>query len=90
MIRIRQIKLNIDENENNLKQKISQKLKIKENDILSYKINKKSIDARKEIMYVYEIDAEIKNENIILKKHLNDIIKTPDETYKLPKPGNKK
>lgn len=90
MIRIRQIKLNIDENENNLKQKISQKLKIKENDILTYKINKKSIDARKEIMYVYEIDAEIKNENIILKKHLNDIIKTPDETYKLPKPGNKK
>ena len=90
MIRIRQIKLNIDENENNLKQKISQKLKIKENDILSYKINKKSIDARKEIMYVYEIDAEIKNENIILKKHLNDIIKTPDETYKLPKSGNKK
>ena len=89
MLRIRQIKLNIDENENNLKQKISQKLKIKENDILSYKINKKSIDARKEIMYVYEIDAEIKNENIILKKHLNDIIKTPDETYKLPKPGNK-
>ena len=38
MIRIRQIKLNIDENENNLKQKISQKLKIKENDILTYKI----------------------------------------------------
>ena len=67
MIRIRQIKLNIDENENNLKQKISQKLKIKENDILSYKINKKSIDARKEIMYVYEIDAEIKVLNIPTK-----------------------
>lgn len=92
MIRIRQIKLQVNEDENKLKHKISQKLKIKESDILNYKINKKSIDARKKenIMYVYEIDAKIKNENTILKKHLSDVIQTPDETYKLPKPGNKK
>ena len=41
MIRIRQIKLPINHNENDLKIKIAKKLKIKENDILSYKINKK-------------------------------------------------
>lgn len=90
MIRIREIKLNI--NQNNLKTKIAQKLKIKEKDIIEYKINKLSLDARDKnnLMYVYEVDVKLKNENQILKKSLNNVLKTPDETYKLPKPGNKK
>ena len=91
MLRIRQIKLPINHNENDLKIKIAKKLKIKENDILNFKLNKQSIDARHKdnLMYVYEIDADIKNEKQILKRHLKDVTETPDETYKLPKPGNK-
>lgn len=91
MLRVRQIKLPINHNENDLKLKISKKLKIKKNDILNYKLNKQSIDARNKnnLMYVYEVDVNIKNEKQILKKHLTDITETPDETYKLPKMGNK-
>ena len=91
MLRIRQIKLPIDHNENDLKNKIAKKLKIKENDILNFKLNKQSIDAREKnnLMYVYEIDADIKNEKQILKHHLKDVTEIPNETYKLPKPGNK-
>ena len=58
MIRIRQIKLPIEGN--NIKEKVAQKLKIKEKDIIEYKINKKSLDARADLIYVYEIDAKIK------------------------------
>lgn len=65
MLRLSQIKLNINHNEKDLINKISKILNTKSNDIISYKINKKSIDARKKdnIMYVYEIDAKVKNEN---------------------------
>ena len=86
MIRIRQIKLPIEGN--NIKEKVAQKLKIKEKDIIEYKINKKSLDARADLIYVYEIDAKIKNENQILKKHLKDVSKIKDETYKFPNTGN--
>ena len=79
MIRIRQIKLNIDED--NLKEKIAKKLKIKETDIKKLKINKKSIDARKEIKYIYEVDAEVPNEKYYLNKNDKDILKTPNEKY---------
>ena len=91
MLRVKQIKLKIDQTEKDLKTKIAQKLKIKENDILNLIINKKSLDARDKnnLIYVYEIDINVKNEQSILKKHLKDVTKTPDETYKLPKSGNK-
>ena len=83
MLRVKQIKLKIDQTEKDLKTKIAQKLKIKENDILNLIINKKSLDARdkKNLIYVYEIDINVKNEQSILKKHLKDVTKTPDETY---------
>ena len=52
MLRIRQIKISIENN--NLKKAIANKLKIKEKDILNYQINKQSLDARKNnLMYVY-------------------------------------
>ena len=91
MLRIRQIKLPIDHNKNELKSKIAQKLNIKPNEIINFKINKQSIDARDKnnLMYIYEIDANIKNEKHLLNKHSKDILKTPDETYKLPQNGIK-
>lgn len=78
MLRLSQIKLNINHNENDLINKIAKILNTKKEDIISYKINKKSIDARKKdnIMYVYEIDIEVKNEN-----KFKNIPKTPNENY---------
>lgn len=87
MIRIRQIKMDINHNEKDLKNKISKILKVNPNEIENIKINKKSIDARKEIKYVYEVDIKINNEEKYLNK---DIIKTPDERYIFKITGNKK
>ena len=53
------------------------------NDIEDYKINKRSIDARKkpDLFYVYELDLVVKDEESILK-HNKNIRKTPKENYK--------
>lgn len=83
MIRLRQVKVQLDKRDNLLK-KVSQLLKIKEIDILSYKISKESIDARhNNILLIYEIDVEVKNEDYILSKtNSKDIFKAPDESFK--------
>ena len=93
MIRIRQIKLSIEKQDIKfLKQKISSKLKISEKDIILLKIIKKSLDARNKnnLLYVYEIDIELKNEKNILKKYASkDIFTSPKEDYIFPEIGNK-
>ena len=56
MIRIKGIKININENNKNaIKKKCAQKLKVKEEKIKNIKINKESIDARNKnnIFYAY-------------------------------------
>ena len=81
MIRVRQIKVPIDEDI--IENYICKKLKISKNEILKIKINKKSIDARKKdnIHYVYEVDVKLKDEEKILKHKNTDILKTPVEKY---------
>ena len=89
MIRIRNIKINIEnDNREILNEKVSKILHINQNDIISLTINKKSLDARKKdnIFYVYETDVQLKNEEQILKKYQSkDIFKTPKEEYVFPK-----
>lgn len=85
MIRIPEIKLSLDKDESSLIQEICKKINIYESSILSYKIFKKSIDARKksDIHFVYIVDVELNNEESILKKHSKKgVIKTPDLSYK--------
>ncbi len=93
MIRIRQIKISLqNDNDNYIKKQISKILKINEKDIIKYSINKKSLDARKKenINYVYEFDVEVKNEKSILSKNKNnDIFITPNEEYKIEIIGTK-
>ena len=89
MIRVRNIKVNI-ENDNNsiLTDKVSKILHVNYKDILDIKINKKSLDARKKdnLFYVYELDVLLKNEEHILKKHQSkDIFLTPSEEYTFPR-----
>ena len=83
MLRVRQVKINLDTSENEFKKKIANKLKIKENEILNFSIKKKSLDARDKnnIYYVFEFDVQIKNEDIILKKNLKDVFKVQNEEY---------
>lgn len=92
MIRLRQIEVPI-ENEDSLKKKCASKLKINEEKIKKIIINKKSIDARDKsnILYCYEVDIEVENEKIILKKNKSkDILKTPNENYQFKITGTNK
>ena len=89
MIRVRNINVSITSN--NLIDKISNKLKIDKKDILKYNIVKKSIDARRKnnILFVYEVDVELLNEDKILKSNKSkDIFITPNLKYKYNITGN--
>ncbi len=89
MIRVRQIKIKVeDDSKELLLKKIEKKLNLKDNKILDYKISKQSIDARNksEIYYVYEIDVTLENENIKLD---SDILKVENEEYIYPQKGGK-
>ena len=93
MIRIKQIKIHISlDSDDNIKKNISKKLGININEIISYNIVKKSIDARykPDIYYVYEIDLSCKNEDMVIKRNINnkDISLSDSEDYIIPKHGD--
>lgn len=88
MIRIRNIKVNIEEdNITTIKNKVSKLLHINSKDIINLKIVKQSLDARKKntLFYVYEVDIEVVDEEKYLKRNTNNqIFKSPNEVYTFP------
>ena len=85
VIKVRQIKVKIEEKSlQNIRKKVIEKLKIKENDILELKISKESIDARKKdnIHYSYEVKVSLKNEDYVLKRNKSsDIEEIIEDKY---------
>lgn len=93
MIRISQIKLNINHTKEDLEKSIMKALKISPKELLEFKIVKQSIDARKknDIKYIYSVDATIADE----KKKMNNLINgnvaiTQDNTYEFLVDGEEK
>lgn len=83
MIRLHQIKCSLDEPQSALKAKCARKLHIPAHDILSYRIYRKSIDARKgKICFSYIVDLEVRHEAKCLAKA--GVEKAKDETYQNP------
>ena len=86
MIRINQLKLSMDQKEDCLASKVTKALKIKEEQLISYRIVKKSIDARKkpELFWVYSVDVQVAQEDKIMKK-VNDknIMLTKPKKYQI-------
>lgn len=82
MLRIKNIKINVkdDNQEKAIKDYILSKYKL---EIIEFKINKKSIDARHkpDVFYVYEIDVDINDKKSLKYDNIEEII---DEEYKLP------
>ena len=80
MLRIREVKIPISlDNDEYIKKKISKLLNISKEEIIDYKILKKSIDARdkKNILYIYEFALNLKNENKInLSRNISEYIET--------------
>ena len=83
MLRVSNIKLNIDDNKSKIKSSLLKKLKIKETDLIKYFIYKESVDARKKgkIDFVYTVDVVVKNEDKLIKKKLKDVVEIKQREY---------
>lgn len=85
MLRITQIKLDLDHSEADLRLAFISYLNLSDDDICSYTIHKRSYDARKSAMCLtYTIDIDLKDEAKIFAKfkHDRNISITPDMSYK--------
>ena len=83
MLRVSNIKLNIDDNKSKIKSSLLKKLKIKETDLIKYFIYKESVDARKKgkIDFVYTVYVVVKNEDKLIKKKLKDVVEIKQREY---------
>ncbi|WP_455718161.1 NAD(P)/FAD-dependent oxidoreductase [Anaerosporobacter sp.] len=90
MIKINQLKLNINHTKEDLEHKIAKTLKVSKEQILSYKIAKRSLDARKknDILYIYSIEVEVKDEKKIVDRCKNqNVIIAKKMVYQTVKDG---
>ena len=83
MLRVSNIKINIDDDKSKIVKLLLSKLKIKENELIKYHIYKESIDARRKgtINFVYTVDVEVKNEGKIIKKGFKDVVEIKQPHY---------
>ena len=87
MIQIQQLKLPITHLRGDLKEQILKALKIKGEQLLDYRITRRSIDARKkqDILYVYTIEADTANDKKIVNRlHNNNIRYLEKKPYCFP------
>lgn len=90
MIQITQLKLSYWHSTAELEQKIRKSLKLSGNQKFTYKIIKKSIDARKkpDLYLVYTVQVSCDNESGIVKKAKNASVSIVNpKSYKLPQTG---
>ena len=96
MIRISQLKLPVDHTPDALEKKICQQLKIKKEELSSWKIVRRSLDARKkpDLKFVYVVDVDTPKERKILHRmqKVNDknIMLTNKTEYQFPAGGTEK
>ena len=96
MIRISQLKLPVDHTPDALEKKICQQLKIKKEELSSWKIVRRSLDARKkpDLKFVYVVDVDTLKERKILHRmqKVNDknIMLTNKAEYQFPAGGTEK
>lgn len=64
MIRVAQIKISIDDSIDKVKELVLKQLRLKEHELLDYRIYKQSIDARRrgKLDFVYTVDVAVKDE----------------------------
>ncbi len=93
MIQISQIKIEIPHTEDRLKEKVLKLLRLRERDLISFRILKKSLDARKKphLYNVYTVIVEVKNEERIkrLPQNATKIDKAKLTTYACKATGTK-
>ncbi|MEI8215870.1 MAG: hypothetical protein WCF96_02115 [Eubacteriales bacterium] len=86
MLRIHEVKLQLEQDKSQIPQKIMNMINMKELKIDSYKIVKESIDARDKnnIYFIYSVDFTTKNEKAVLEKKKKlkiDVVKKIDSKF---------
>ena len=86
MIRITELSLPLDSDNQALRKAILRRLKIDDADLLEFTVYKRSYDARKKssaILFVYVIDLQARNESAILARFASDpaVRAAPDTSY---------
>ena len=86
MLRLTELKLPLDHPPEALRAAVLQRLTIKDDELLSVSIFKRSCDARKKhaMLLIYALDIEVRNEAALLKRLRNDrhLGPTPDTAYR--------
>ncbi|MGZ0702433.1 NAD(P)/FAD-dependent oxidoreductase [Pseudomonas piscis] len=87
MLRITELKLPLDHPDEDLRTAIVQRLGIASDDLLDFTLFKRSYDARKkssELLFIYTIDLNVRDEASLLQKFADDrnINPAPDVSYK--------
>lgn len=95
MIQINQLKVLARKDQDDLKPAIASHLGVSQDEIVAYRILKRSIDARKkpEIFYIYSVAVDLgKKESFVLnkKKKDNQILIYQEKKYKIPNIGEQK
>src|SRR5215813_7482920 len=87
MLRLTDLKLDLDHVEGEIKAAVLRRLDLKPQDLLGYSVHRRAVDARKRsaIALTYTLDIEVRNEAALLKRFARDrnIAPAPDEGYRL-------
>ncbi len=93
MIRINQMKLNIEHTPADFERKILKTLRIKKEELQGFQIRRQSIDARKkpDLYYVYSVDVQVKDEAKVRKSAKGNQIQfqVKQDTYHFEVTGTK-
>ena len=79
MLRIQGLKLPLEHRADDLKKAVLKKLHIKENELLEFKIHRRSVDARRRemIYFVYSVDVRVRDQARVLRRRDRDIAPVP-------------
>jgi len=87
MLRLTELKLDLDHAEGEIKAAVLKRLNLKPQDLLGYTVYRRAVDARKRsaIALTYTLDIEVRNEAAVLQRLGRDrnVAPAPDEGYRL-------
>src|SRR3954469_7410454 len=87
MLRLTDIKLELDHAEGAIKAAVLKRLDLKPQDLIGYSVYRRAVDARKRsaIALIYTLDIEVRNEAALLQRFARDrnVGPSPDEGYHL-------
>jgi len=85
MLRLTEIRLDIDHTEEDLENAILQVLEIGKEDLCDFRIHRRSVDARKRrsIFFTYSVDVTVSNEESLLQRYKDSgkVVRTTETSY---------